>query len=365
VPTGSVEVGRYVLHEAFAAGGMARVHLGQQRTGSGLSRVVAVKRLLPQLASDGTFTRAFLEEAQLTSHITHPNVVPTLDVVNDGRELLIVMELVRGAPLSALRDAAAKHSAELQVPIAVRVVSDLLAGLHAAHEARDAKGAPLQIVHRDVSPQNVLVGLDGVTRVFDFGIARAASRLRTTAEGQVKGKLSYMAPEQMMGGEVDRRADLWAAGVILWELVTGRRMFSASDPSGIARAVLQAPLVRPSVIRKVPAALDDVVMDALARVPAQRFATGEEMRVALERAVAPSTARQVGAWVAELGGEAVAQQAAMISKVEQRSGPRLTNPKVQAITPRPRRKRRRWPFAVAAAGALAGSALAAWVLSQS
>ncbi len=350
----ALALGRYVLHEPIASGGMARVHLGQFRGSEGFNRVVAVKRLHPQLAADTSFTRAFLEEAQLVSRITHPNVVPTLDVVNEGGELLIVMELVRGVALWQLLDTGAARGFTVPPPIATRVIADVLAGLHAAHEARDTRGAALEIVHRDVSPQNVLVGSDGLSRVLDFGIAKAASRLRNTAEGEVKGKLAYMAPEQMTAESIDRRADLWAVGVMLWEMIAGRRLFSASHPAGIAAAVLQLPVPPLTTERAVPAKLEAVVMKALARDPAQRFASAEEMMSELEGACAPATAREVGDWVADVAAEPLAQQAAMIATVEQRSRAQLaTGPRQADIATAAPQPRRRWPLALAVVPVLA------------
>ena len=192
-------VGRYAICDAIASGGMATVHLGRLIGPVGFSRTVAVKRLHPQFAHDPDFTSMFLDEARLAARVQHPNVVPTLDVVLANDELLLVMEYVRGEALSRLVRAARERGERLPPRIVGAIASGALQGLHAAHEAVDEKGRPLGLVHRDMSPQNILVGVDGTARVLDFGIAKAEGRAHATREGQVKGKLLYMPPEQLQG----------------------------------------------------------------------------------------------------------------------------------------------------------------------
>jgi serine/threonine protein kinase len=195
-------VGRYALYGAIAAGGMATVHLGRLLGPVGFSRTVAIKRLHAQFASDPEFVSMFLDEARLAARIRHPNVVPTLDVVATGGELFLVMEYVPGESIARLARALREQKQTLPTRILSAVMAGVLHGLHAAHEAKDERGHPLGIVHRDMSPQNVLVGTDGVARVLDFGVAKAAGRMQTTREGQIKGKLSYMPPEQLRGANV-------------------------------------------------------------------------------------------------------------------------------------------------------------------
>src|ERR1700722_19086734 len=217
-PASPQVIGRYVIYGKIAQGGMASVHLGCLQGAAGFSRTVAVKRLHSHLAEEPEFLSTMIDEARLAARIHHPNVVPTLDVVAEGGELLVVMEYVRGESLSRLLRAESGRERRVPLPIASAIMVAALHGLHAAHEATSDRGTPLGIVHRDVSPQNILVGVDGVARIIDFGVAKAAGRLQTTRDGVVKGKVPYMAPEQLAALEVTRLVDVYAMGAILWEM---------------------------------------------------------------------------------------------------------------------------------------------------
>ena len=197
---------------------MASVHLGLLLGAVGFSRTVAIKRLHRQYAQDPDFVAMFLDEARLVARIRHPNVVPTLDVTVTDGELFLVMEYIPGESLTRLIREGTSRSDRMQPNVAATIIAGVLHGLHAAHEARGERNEPLGIVHRDVSPQNVLVGTDGAPRVLDFGVAKAAGRLQTTREGQLKGKLAYMAPEQFEG-IATRASDVYSASVVL----SGRR----------------------------------------------------------------------------------------------------------------------------------------------
>jgi hypothetical protein len=303
-------VGRYEILGAIASGGMATVHFGRLVGPAGFSRLVAIKELHPHLAKDPEFASMLVDEARLAAHVRHPNVVPTLDVVVDEGALLLVMEYVAGASLAELQRASVKTRELVPLPITVTVMSGALYGLHAAHEAKNERNEPLGVVHRDVSPQNILVGTDGVPRVLDFGVAKAASRLVVTRDGQVKGKLAYMAPEQLMNEQVDRRVDVYAAGVILWEALTGGRLFEADDSGGLVRKVLNQTIVPPSRINSaVPEALDAVIMRSLERDKEARFRSAHAMAEALESTMRPATAREVGAWVERMGGSDLVRRA--------------------------------------------------------
>jgi hypothetical protein len=316
----ALHFGRYALHDAIASGGMATVHLGRMATTAGVTRTVAIKRMHPHLLAEADFASMFLDEARLAMRIQHPNVVGTFDVISTDAELLLVMDFVLGESLDRLLRRARGAERSPPVRVVCSVVAGVLAGLHAAHEARDEDGRPLDIVHRDVSPQNVLVGIDGVARVVDFGVAKAAGRLHTTEQGQIKGKLAYMAPEQLTMTKVDRRADVFAAAVVLWEGLAGQRLFGADNPGATVANVLDKEIVAPSTRNaEVPAAVDAVVLRGLSRHPDLRFASAREMAVALEQACAPATPREIGEWVEGEAGEAVRARAALLARVESRS----------------------------------------------
>lgn len=312
-----LQVNRYLVFEEIAAGGMASVHFGRLVADSGFSRTVAIKRLHPHIAKDPAFVSTLLDEARLASRIRHPNVVPTLDLVNEGGEVFVVMEYVDGESLARLFRSAIRAGQALPLPVCSAILGDLLLGLHAAHEALDDRGEPLSIVHRDVSPQNVLVGLDGIARVVDFGVAKAASRLQTTSEGQLKGKLAYMSPEQLELKVCDRRADIFAVGVLAWELCTGRRLFSADSPAQTMAKVLSGEVMPPSkVVASLPKALDAVVLRALARDPAERFDTALEMAEALHEAIPRAAALEVRHWVKAALGSQMEERAKRLAAIE-------------------------------------------------
>jgi eukaryotic-like serine/threonine-protein kinase len=322
-------VGRYALYGELASGGMATVHLGRLLGPVGFSRTVAIKRLHEQFAKDPEFVSMFLDEARLCARIRHPNVVPTLDVIAGDRQLLLVMEYVQGESLSRLHRAAIAKKERVPLKVAVAIISGVLHGLHAAHEAKDEKGHPLGIVHRDVSPQNVLVGADGVARVLDFGIAKAKGRLYTTQDGRVKGKLAYMAPEQLRSDPVDRKSDIFAASIMAWELVTGKRLFEGDSEGATITKVLLDPIPTPSsVFAKASEgvssvdlgqnweALDAIIMRGLERDPKKRFDTAREMANQLEEVVQPATVAQVGNWVESVAAEALHARTARVQEIE-------------------------------------------------
>jgi serine/threonine-protein kinase len=310
------QLGRYSLHAELAAGGMATVYLARLNGPVGFGRTVAIKRLHPHLARDPDFVAMFLDEARLAARIQHPNVVPTLDVVATDSELFIVLEYVRGESLGGLVRAARRSNTKIPIPVALAIVVDMLKGLHAAHEAVDEKGQPLHIVHRDVSPQNILVGSDGVARVLDFGVAKAATRLQTTREGQLKGKIPYMAPEQL-SGEVTQRTDLYAAGVVLWEALTAKRLFTGETEAQVLNNVLSQAVPAPSTINpEVPAALDAIVLKALQRKPEDRWATARELAEAIDACVRPASSMQVASWLEATAGAALDARRVMVADIE-------------------------------------------------
>jgi eukaryotic-like serine/threonine-protein kinase len=324
-------VGRYVLHGVIASGGMATVHYGRLQGEGGFSRTVAVKCLHPQFASDPDFRAMFLDEARVCARIRHPNVVPILDVVGLEGELFMVMDYVAGESLSRLVRSARRSNERPPPQIVASIMIGVLEGLHAAHEAVSERGEPLGIVHRDVSPQNVMVGTDGVARVVDFGVAKAAGRLQTTRDGQLKGKLSYMAPEQLRSQAVDRRTDVYAASVVMWEALTGRRLFEAEHEFGIFGQVLEGQVDPPSRhVPEVGAALDAIVMRGLARDPADRCPSALEMALAIESAMTPAPARQVGRWVEQMARGALELRAQKVAEIESVSSVSISDLRDQA-----------------------------------
>jgi serine/threonine protein kinase len=318
-------VGRYAIFDEIASGGMATVFIGRLIGSGGFTRTVAIKRLHPQFAKDPEFVTMFLDEARLAARIRHPNVVPTLDVVASKGEVFLVMEYVQGESLSRLARALKARGERVPLPILLRVMSDALQGLHAAHEARDERGVPLNIVHRDVTPQNILVGIDGVARLLDFGVAKAAGRAHTTREGQIKGKLSYMAPEQLMGLGVTRETDIYSAAVVLWEVLTGERLFSGSSEVDVVAKLLARDIKPPSsIVPDLPRALDDLVMKGLAPKVADRFASAREMCLALGQcALGEAPSIVVGEWVERTAEGALADRTAKIAKIESSSDARV------------------------------------------
>ncbi len=311
-------IGRYALFGEIASGGMATVYFGRLVGAVGFSRAVAIKQLHPQFAKSPEFVAQFLDEAQLTARIRHPNVVSVLDVVVRDGELFVIMEFVEGEPLSRLLRMATEP-----VPLAIgsAILVQVLLGLHAAHEATTENGHRLEIVHRDVSPQNMLVGVDGSSHILDFGVAKAASRVHTTENGQIKGKLTYMAPEQLRGSDLDRRVDVFAAGIVLWELITGQRLFARGDPGATVNAVLSGFVKPPSTHRaEVTPALDALVMKALAPIREDRFASARDMAVALEGCVPPASSLKVGAWVESVAGDSLKERAQRLREAEESTG---------------------------------------------
>ncbi|MGA3123888.1 MAG: serine/threonine-protein kinase [Polyangiaceae bacterium] len=314
--TGVRVLGRYALYDEIAAGGMATVHIGRLLGPVGFSRTVAIKRLHAQFAKDPDFVSMFLDEARLAARVRHPNVIGTLDIVSLAGELFLVMEYVPGESLARLWRTMRDAGRSIPVPIVAAVFVGVLEGLHAAHEATNDRGEPLGVVHRDVSPHNILVGTDGVARVLDFGVAKAFGRLQTTREGQLKGKISYMAPEQVQG-IVDRTTDIYATSVALWESLVGKRLFFAENEARTLANVLYPKVEAPShLVQGIPSELDEVVLRGLHPDPSRRYATARAMARALQSAVSPAPAFTVGEWVEATAGSTLATRASRVASVE-------------------------------------------------
>ncbi len=323
-------VGRYEVFDALASGGMATVHIGRLIGPVGFSRTVAVKILHRHCATDPEFVAMFVDEARLAARIRHPNVVTTLDVVSTGEELVLVMEYIAGETLGRLL----RGGVPIPPAIVSAVLADALDGLHAAHEAKDELGEPLRIVHRDVSPQNVIVGADGVTRVLDFGVAKATLRQQSTGDGQVKGKLPYMSPEQITRLNVDRRTDVFAAAVVLWEALTGGRLFHGDNPGAIVQRVLKSECPPPStLVEGLGPDVDEVVLRGLSRSRDERYPTAGAFARDIERVLPPARRSEVAAWVHETAHDALETRARRVAEIERGSAsqPRLV-PDGEALT---------------------------------
>lgn len=286
-------LGRYELLMPVARGGMASVWAARLKGTRGFQKIVAIKTMLPGLVDDPSFERMFLDEASLASQVRHPHVIEIMDLGEQDRILYLVMEWVSGEALSVIMKYAATRGG-IPLPIAVHIATQTCRGLHAAHELREPDGVLVGLVHRDVSPQNVLVTYDGVVKVVDFGVAKATARLDTQTEaGQLKGKIAYMSPEQLRGEKIDRRTDVFAMGILLYMMTTGKHPFRGDDQAQtIARISSDEPAILPStLVPGYPPGLEACVMQALAKDPAKRYPSANDMLLGLTRAL-PSSMRE-------------------------------------------------------------------------
>jgi serine/threonine-protein kinase len=321
------QVGRYEILAEIASGGMATVFLGRLATTPGFERQVAIKKLHPHLERQQDFVEMFLDEARIVARIHHPNVVQTLEFGADPGGHFLVMDYVEGPTLAKMLAKAASSGARIPPAIAVRIALDALAGLHAAHELRDDQGRLMDVVHRDVSPQNILISIDGIARITDFGVARATERFAVTRTGQLKGKLSYMAPEQARGEPTDRRADVFAMGVILWECLTGRRLFrgKTDTEAETLTKVLYGDITRVSAVHPdIHPLLDSICARSLERPLGARFQSCADFIEAIEQAgragVEIATPREVARYVEQIYGEEIAQRRSVFRAMRS-SGP--------------------------------------------
>ena len=347
---------RHELLCKIASGGAASVYVARVLGTRGLEDLVALKRPHAHLLEVPGFRDAFFAEGRIASRIRHPNVVAVHEVAPDGDSVRLVMDYVDGASL-----AAARAGQPVPAPIALRLLLDAAAGLHAAHEATGEDGAPLRIIHRDVSPQNLLVGTDGVCRITDFGIAKClAENTAETTQGLVKGKVAYMAPEQVRAEPLDRRADVFALGVVAWELLAGARLFRGGTDAETIRKVLELDPEPPSRIEpSAPPALDAVVLRALAKERDVRHATAEELAAELRAAIAPASHADVARWLVARAGPELERRRAELARADAvEATADLAAPPVAHATPVEPRRRGRITIAIAGA-ALCGLAGAA------
>lgn len=320
------KVGKYELLLPIGTGGMATVYLARSTGVGGFARDVALKLVHAHLRTDEESKLQLLEEAKLAARIRHPNVVPVLEVDEDPLGLFLVMDYVEGDTLSGLSRLCRSAGKTIPLPLIGRILNDALLGLEAAHQLTDEAGKPLNLVHRDFSPQNILVSTEGITRLADFGVAKAADRAVRTKTGLVKGKISYMSPEQARGQPVDRRCDVWAAGVVAWELVAGKRMHrSDDDVATLLSIVTEDPPRLEDVVPHTSRGLSDAIAGALTPDVSRRCPTAEALRRALLRAFE------------ECGGIADAQDLARF--VQQMVGPKLDERKAAVAEVRTLRRR--------------------------
>jgi serine/threonine-protein kinase len=305
-------VGPYEVMRRLSHGGMGSLYLARRMGPADFLRYVAIKVVHPHLAENKAFVRMFLDEARLSARIHHPNVVHVEDLGEVGGRYFLVMEYIHGTPLTNVLTNLSTASRRLRAEVAVAIAIGIADGLHAAHELRDEDGKPSGIVHRDVSPQNVLLSASGQVKLIDFGVAKARDRNHQSVTGSLKGKYAYMSPEQAYGREVDRRTDVYALGIVLWEMLTLKRMFQAENDIRVLEKVRNPRVPVPSAYAPgLPGELDRVVMRALARLPERRFESTRDLRLALLAAVpgaASVDATTLGTLVAATAPDELAAQ---------------------------------------------------------
>lgn len=297
--------GKYLIVGEVAVGGMAEVFLGVHRGLEGFLKVVVIKRVLPQFSSTSEFVRMFIDEARLAARLDHQNIVRTYEFGEVDGQYFTTMEYLPGEDLcKALNKVAGSHKS-LPIQAAVAIVSRVCAGLHFAHQLTDTSGRPLNLVHRDVNPANIVITYGGEVKIIDFGVAKTSEGAQTVS-GTIKGKIAYMAPEQLLARGVDQRSDVFSTGVVLWELLTGRPLFIRDSEAATLYAIMNDPIPVPSRYRpEIPAELDRIVMRALARTPVDRYDTAEEMADALDtfaRKHTPYDSRALGRFLVDVFG---------------------------------------------------------------
>lgn len=315
----TLQVGRYRILSELGRGGMSNVFLAVASGPGGVNKLVVLKALLPDLATEGYALSMFMDEARLAAQLNHPNVVQTYEVGTEGDRHVIVMEYLEGQSLSATIRRAAAEGSPMPLPLQLRIIINSLDGLHYAHELSGYEGASLQLVHRDISPQNVFVTYDGQVKVLDFGIAKATSASTHTAAGVMKGKIAYMAPEQIVGGAVDRRADLFSVGCMLWAAATGVKLWKDTPDVQIMRRAISGDIPTPqSVNPECDDDLNAIVMKALAREPEDRYSTAIELQhdleVYVERFGAAAKQKEIARFVSTLFADTRAQLKALVER---------------------------------------------------
>jgi len=317
-------IGRYQLLTRLAVGGMAEIFLACERGMGGLERTVVIKRILPHLATNPSFVDMFLREARIIARLTHPNIVQIYELGEAEGDYYIAMEYIHGSTVRELQLLSAQHGDGMPLNVAVGIMSQACRGAHAAHELTDLEGKMLGVIHRDISPHNLMVTGSGNLKLLDFGVAKGTTGAEETYSGSLKGKFAYMSPEQCRHDDLDRRSDVFALGIILWELCTGRKLYKRDNELKMLKAITEEAAPPPSEYNdQVPMLLDFLVLKALARDRQDRFVDAKEMRLAIED-LASSLKMDVGqdtiaSFVTETAGEYLTERGTIVQEALDRS----------------------------------------------
>ncbi len=317
--------GRYQLVRTLAVGGMGEVWLARQKGPVGFEKLVVVKRLLPHLSAEQEFINMFFDEARIAALLNHPNIAQIYDLGEVSGEYYIAMEYVHGQNLRVVAQQALDLKGGMPLALKCRVLADAAAALDFAHRAKSPSGQPLGLIHRDVSPQNIILGFSGAVKLIDFGVAKAAGKLAKTATGVIKGKYAYMSPEQAKGEDLDLRSDIFGLGIVFYEILASQRLFKRDNDTDTLKAVVYEKIPPPSSQAKgIPKAVDAIVMKALERNRDDRFQTAGEMQLALEeflvRQRLPATPAHLAAYMRDLFPDEAAQDGTDAEPTQSTSG---------------------------------------------
>jgi len=323
-------IGRYTILERLAVGGMAVVYLGFETGDSALQRLVVIKQILPQYDADDGFQRMFLQEARLAANINHPNVVEIHEFGTWEEQPFLAMEYVQGVPLNILMRHASENRQKIPAGVAIGIIAQACSGAHSAHELTDPSGAPANLVHRDLTPHNLMVTETGHVKILDFGVAKATSNQEKTETGMLKGKLPYMSPEQLWQSDIDRRSDVFTLGVVLWEMLLGERLFAREGEVATINAVLNSTLPRLDAARPdISSGIMSAALSALEKDPAKRTRTAEDFRTALLDAAREErldiSEDAIRTYVNSLLGESLAARRQQVQGQVEKSFSRVSN----------------------------------------
>ncbi len=337
----AIPFGRYLLLERIKRGGMAEVYRAKVVAAEGFEKIVAIKRILPHLAANEDFVTMFIDEAKIVSLLNHQNICPVIELGKCDDGLYIVMEYIWGRDLRQILNALGRSGRLMPINVAAYIAARIAEGLDYAHRRRGPNGQPLNLVHRDVSPQNILISYDGEVKLIDFGIARASQRTTQTRVGTFKGKFAYMSPEQARGKELDRRSDIFAVGILLHEMITGKRLFAAKTDLDTLDRVRNCVVPEPArPFEEIPPELVQIAMRALQRKPEDRFQWGGEMQEALDRFLMLSgelaSATRLGNWMCVNFSEQAAKALADQERAARAYPPGQEPPQPRPPEPEPR-----------------------------